>query len=395
MERLGKYYTQSLFSDLLVSNITFDNPKRILELGAGDGSLLKAASVRWLNANFIATDIDKTSVKKIEDSLPFVNIFHVNSLKRNLDQKLKINVGSIDVALCNPPYLKVKPDKSFAQLFKMAHLDNCQTLPILTSDIIFLAQNLSLLKKNGELGIILPDSIMTGHEFLKLRKDLLENHKVTKVIQLPEKIFSKTEALTHILFIEKGSSTNSSIDIYSSNKTGVCDKHLVINSQLLIERMDFKYHSYFSKRTVKTNIKTLAEISTKIQRGTIQNKSLRALNIPQVHTTSLLHGQRNLFFRKRLPQKYSLKYLTAGPGDILLARVGRGCVGKTSMIGNGNAIISDCIYKIQVPEKYRTLVFNSFTSPEGQNWLKAMSHGVCAKVLSKTDLLQFPLDLSE
>lgn len=389
MDLLGRYYTQTIFSNLLVSQISVDHPKRILELGAGEGSLLKAATDRWLNAQFIATDIDRKSVENISRSLPHVNIFHVNSLSAKLDQKLKINVGSIDVAICNPPYLKIKSQKSFLPLFSDASLNCFSSLQLLTSDIIFLAQNLALLKNQGELGIILPDSIITGLEFLPLRKALLENHRITKIIQLPEDIFPRTEALTHILFIKKGSSTSSSVNLYSSDKLGRCEKCIEVNSNLLVNRMDFKYHSYNARKSRKSGL-ALSHFTSEIVRGNIENKELRSLNVSQLHTTSLIHGS-SLKFSKSIPWAYRRKYRIAKAGDILLARVGRGCIGKVSIVEKGSAIFSDCVYRIRVPEENRMSIFAAFQSLEGQNWFNALSHGVCAKVLSKRDLLNFPL----
>lgn len=59
------------------------------------------------------------------------------------------------------------------------------------------------LRDGRELGIILPDSVMTNHYYNDLRKDLLFNHNIKCIIQLPDNIFNKTEARTHILIIQK------------------------------------------------------------------------------------------------------------------------------------------------------------------------------------------------
>jgi tRNA1(Val) A37 N6-methylase TrmN6 len=393
MDVLGRYYTANLFSSLLVSNITIERPNTILELGVGDGSLLKAAIDRWIGASFFATDIDSESVDNILTELPFVNIFHANSLSSKLSNKIKINVDSVDVAICNPPYLRLKSLKPYVNLFDSAKLPLCSKMNFVTSDVVFLAQNLTLLKRNGQLGIILPDSLISGKEFVNFRKTLLENHKVSKIIQLPEHIFPKTEALTHILFIEKGISTNSNVNIFEASPNGKCDNYLSVNSAKLVERMDFKYHSHILRSlscrvTISQPLKTF---NAEIRRGSIENKLLKGMRISQLHTTSLVHGCPDLTIEKKLGQRNLKHYVVAEPGDILLARVGRGCIGKVSMVKEGRAVLSDCIYRIRVPAEYRERVFNSFVSASGQDWFKAMSHGVCAKVISKFDLLEFPI----
>ncbi len=397
MDLLGRYYTNNLFSDLLVSNITVDTPSKILELGAGDGSLLKAAVNRWINASFFATDIDSKSIASLKTTLPFVNLLQDNSLNSALPRELKKIVGEIDVAICNPPYLRLKENKEYQKLFDKACLPLCKSLNFITSDIIFLAQNLTLLKKDGQLGIILPDSLITGKEFTNFRRTLLENHSVSKIIELPENIFPKTEALTHIIFIEKQASTKSHIEIFKAEIDGRCTDKISVNSSFLEERMDYKYHSHLKSynHLDTTKIKTLNDFSPEIKRGSIEQKKLQALDIPQIHTTTLKHGNPSLAFEKKLSKNYSEKYVVAKPGDILLARVGRGCIGKVSMVKKGEAILSDCVYRIRVKKGEERKIFRAICSEKGQEWLKAISHGVCAKVLSKPDLLNFPIFLSE
>jgi type I restriction enzyme M protein len=392
MDLLGRYYTSNLFSNLLVSNITVENPSVILELGAGGGALLDAAVKRWINASFFATDIDGESIANIKSKLPFVNLFHDNSLSLQISRKIRHLTGGADVAICNPPYLRLKDMKQYNELLVAAKLPLCKDLNFITSDIIFLAQNLTLLKTNGQLGIILPDSLITGREFIAFRQTLLENHSVSKIIQLPENIFPKTEALTHIVFIEKDTQTTDYIEILKAQRDGSCIDKVSVPSSLLVERMDFKYHAHIrSTATIAQKIATLGDFSPEIRRGSLEQKELRQLGISQVHTTTLKHANKEIVFKRRLGKKYSEKYVVAQPGDILLARVGRGCMGKVSMVKEGEAVLSDCLYRIRVAGGVEGKVFSALCSPQGQEWIKALSHGVCAKVLSKSDLLKFPI----
>lgn len=391
MDSLGRYYTQNTFSNLLVSNMKSQKPKKILELGAGRGALLTAASRKWSKAKLYATDIDIKSVKALVSSMPNANIFNISALDSNLPNKISLRKSSVDVAVCNPPYLKMKSNHDFSRTFNDANLTGSLMLPFLTSDIVFLAQNISLLKHLGELAIILPDSVITGHNFIKLRQDLLSNHSVQKIIQLPENIYPKTEALTHILYLEKGATTSNNIEIFSVDVNGKYNGCINVLSSSLEFRMDYKYHSYLSKQRKEKSNK-LSDYNPVIKRGNITNKELKKIKIPQLHTTSIKHGVKHLSIDKKIPKEDKTKYVFAEYGDILLARVGRGCMGKTSKVGRGKAVISDCLYRIRVEPKYRKAVFESLISSEGQEWLRSVSHGVCAKVLSKKDLLNFPIN---
>ncbi len=389
MDFLGRYYTESLFSSLLINQFSINSPKNIIDLGVGGGSLIKAALSRWENASYFAGDIDKKSVAKIKTELPTVNSFHLNTLKDDISNKLNLLKGSVDIGVCNPPYLKIKNNISHDLLFEGANLVECKHLKIITSDIIFLARNLEMLKEKGELGIIIPDSLVTGKNFFHLRNAILKEHNLKAIIELPEKIFSKTEALTHILLIEKGGTTAAKSSVFLASKEGEIIDKVEVDSDSLSERMDFKYHSWKNKAYSKAKVKFLKDFKCEIKRGRQTHKELKESSDNFIHTTEILNKKSNQALKNRLEKND--KFLLTQAGDILLARVGRGCTGKICMVSRGRVPISDCVYLIRVPEKYRTKIWNSFISLEGQKWLKANAHGVCAKVISKKDLLNFPI----
>lgn len=389
MDKLGRYYTADTFSNLLVNQFSIDEPRSIIDLGVGGGSLIKAALNRWEEASYYVVDVDKTSILKIQNELPFVNSFHLNTLKEEVSVKLSLEKGDIDIAICNPPYLKIQNKISYDFLFEEANLLDCKQLKILTSDVIFLAKNLQLLRKHGEVGIILPDSLITGKEFIPLRNAILKEHNLKAIIELPEKIFTKTEALTHILLIEKNGFTNKKSPLYLANKLGQIIDEIEVDKDSLFERMDFKYHSWKKKTKFSKEHKLLGDLKVEIKRGNFTHKDLKATNDYFIHTTGIINKKVNQSLKNTF--NVNNKCLFTQKGDILLARVGRGCTGKVCMISRGKVPISDCVYRIRVSKKYRMKVWNSLVSTEGQSWLQAVSHGVCAKVISKKDLFKFPL----
>ncbi len=389
MDLLGRYYTSEKFSKLLINQFSNEIPENIIDLGVGGGALLRAAIDRWINASYFAADVDKRSIIKIKSELPFVNSFHLDTLKDEVSEKIQLQKGNVDIAICNPPFLKIKNESSYESLFKEANLFQCQELKRLTSDIIFLAKNLQLLKNKGELGIILPDSLITGKEFIPLRNAILQQHNLRGIIELPESIFAKTEALTHILIIEKNGNTDKKSPLFLSDKTGKIIDQIEVDKNSLSERMDFKYHLWEKKCRSQKKHNFLHELKVEIKRGTLTHKVLKETRDNFIHTTNMIDKKMN----QSLSNSYSTneKFLMTRKGDILLARVGRGCIGKVCMITKGRVPISDCIYRIRVPEKYRIKVWNALISFEGQNWLRANAHGVCAKVISIKDLYNLPI----
>lgn len=387
MDALGRFYTKDFISNLLVNNLISSSPKKILDLGIGDASLTIAAYNRWQNALFFATEIENHKVIEIENNLTFVKVYNCDSLKPDLSKTLNIRFGSIDVAICNPPYTSIKDKDQYKKLFCDAECIELLQLKRLTSEIIFFAHNLTLLKNNGELGIIVSDSLVTGKEYSLFREILLKRYDLRSIIQLPDKIFSKTEARTHILFLSKAKSSSNTCSLYYSDLDGKLSNKIDIQKSSLVDRMDFQFHFYLKTKFVSSI--TLKDIDAVIKRGSFTNKELKNMNVPSFHSNNFNLHDSIITFNEKVNKKHSI--YSAKFGEILLCRVGKRCVGRLAFIEFGSVVISDCVYKISVNKKYQKVVWDSFTSQEGKDWLSAYAHGVCSQVISKSDLLNFPI----
>jgi type I restriction enzyme M protein len=391
MDELARYYTQDKISQLLINKLENHSPKRILELGIGDGALSLAAYKRWKKAQYFGIDIDEDSIASIKSKLPFINIKKINGLDDDLQIKLDIENSSIDIAICNPPYLKHREKVQDNKLFEVTLLNSCITNKYLTTDIIFLAQNLQFLKEGSELGIILPDSILTNQYYAELRKDLLFHHNVKCIIQLPDKVFNKTEARTHILIIQKFCQGTSKIELCNTDHNGIITDHIYVERDKLIKRMDYsfwKYINYVEKRKYII----LEEIMSSLTRGNKTKKELQDMNINFFHTTSFSKYDNHITTNSRQID-FKENLTLAENGDILIARVGKRCIGRVAIVTSGCIPVSDCIYRLRVPDNFRELVFESLISQQGKSWFDAFSHGVCARVISKSDLIKYKIYL--
>lgn len=387
IDSLGRYYTNYVISNLLISNLETSNPERILDLGVGDASLTIAAYARWDKAKYFATEIEPNKANAIEKKLDFIKVLNCDTLQPNASTELKVKFGSIDIAICNPPYVRVENKEKYNELFKSVGCKGFSKLSRITSEIVFFAHNLKLLKHDGELGIIVSDSLITGKEFKIFRETIFEKFNVRRIIQLPDKVFNKTEARTHIIFISKAKSQNKTCELLNSNINGQVSEKLIIAKNLLIDRMDYQFH----KANICDNSKeiTLKQIGGIIKRGKFSYKQLRESKLSFFHSVHFKENDVNICFDKLVARKH-FNY-TANKGDILMCRVGKRVVGKVAMVKTGSVIHSDCIYRIRVPKQYQQIVLKSFLSIQGQSWLKAYAHGVCAQVISKSDLENFPL----
>ena len=257
----------------------------------------------------------------------------------------------------------------------------------LTSDIIFLAQNLLLLKDGGELGIIVPDGLLTSKRFSIFREKLLTNYKLTGVIELPSNIFKRTEAKTHILIIKKSLCNSLSLPLYLANEDGTISSKILIKKDDLIFRMDYKYHQWKINSHHKGD-KSLFTRDVTIMRGSRSKKQLEGIGVKYLHTSDL----KSQYCEREFSVQKKLDYLRyAEEGDLLMSRVGKRCIGKLMYINKGNIAISDCIFRIRIPVAHRAQIISILNSKPGREWIDAHSHGVCAKVISKSDLLNFQI----
>jgi type I restriction enzyme M protein len=94
------------------------------------------------------------------------------------------------------------------------------------------------------------------------------------------------------------------------------------------------------------------------------------------------------------PSNGSLSTTIAEPGDMILARVGRNAAGKVIGISKGHVMFSDCLYRLRILPEYRERVLRCLASKTGERWLEMHAYGVAARHISKSDLLNFPLDYS-
>jgi type I restriction enzyme M protein len=391
IDMLGQFYTEERFSKLLVDSLTTRNPKQVLELGTGKGALIKCVLDRWESTKITGIDIDKYNVNHVKNEFPSVKILMVDGLSRHLSKKINIEINSVDLAICNPPYINLKKNEFISEIIRKSLLGNPKDYKRITADLVFLANNLIYLKNGGELGIILPDGLITSHEFKVFRQSLIRNHSLKAVVELPIKSFIKTEAKTFILILRKGnlSKKNYPVRISKSNDKGEIVENLIINSNKLLDRMDFKFHSW-SKLTNNLGL-SLTELKVEIKRGKQSKKTLKNSCLPFIHTSEIIASKNNKIAAKIELSDFDGVY--AEKGDLVMTRVGRSGLGKISRITEGKILISDCVYRIRGCEHVLNCIWEDFSSEIGQNWVKALSRGVCAKIISKTDLMAYRLSV--
>lgn len=389
---LGRYYTNSAVGSLLVKSMRLACPNTVVDLGAGDGVLVGEAAKVWKSSRFITVDIDTNARSAMLPQLDSHKFTHhiTDVLDFTLTERLGLQKVGADAALCNPPYLRPKWNKHFFEILEDAGLSHIfSRMSELPADLLFIAQNLRLLRDNGRLGLILPDSIISGEKFMSFRKTLVQKHRVERVIELPRRIFRKTDAKAHILVLAKNGKTSDLITIQRLNENGVLSKQLKFPADYAEKRLDYSYivqarhYDSFELRKIK-------DVAISVSRGSLSSADRNHVNFPVFHTTDFSTNNDSTPYKSRLSCK-AIKTDTgiiASPGDILVARVGRNLCQKVCMVRSGMVVISDCILLLKVVPEYREAVLAYLRSESGRIALEAASHGVGAKFLTKQSLLE-------
>lgn len=86
----------------------------------------------------------------------------------------------------------------------MKGLNNAFSLPDSTSsETLFIERCFQLLKPNGRLGIVLPESVFNAVDNMSVRLFMYRMFKIKAIVSLPRNVFIDTPTLTSLLFAQK------------------------------------------------------------------------------------------------------------------------------------------------------------------------------------------------
>lgn len=406
----GRYYTAEWVSQQLVCAIHAPSPKLIVELGTGTGSLAAAAAAKWSQAQFVTVDTDRAAKKHLDRLKSHkAHTHHTHDvLDDALADRIGLGLGSVDVGICNPPFVRPRWRASFGRILEDAGLSGAlQSVHDAGADLLFIAQNLRLLRRKGKLGLILPDGLVTAEKFKGVRTVLLREHSVEQVVQLPRGVFAGTEAQTYLVVLTKQGGETQSVALTEMGPDGVLSLPVRVPADLARRRLDFGFHSVAhlalpQKNRARRLHMSVRDVTTSILRGTVSSNQIEGLRWPVFHLSDFSAVRRDT----RIPAVPGMFQLTARdaaivsgtlrlaqPGHILVARIGRNLQDKVCMVRDGPCIISDCIFALDVGEPHREVVLAYLLSEQGRRALAASAHGVGARYLSRADLLDLPLPI--
>lgn len=403
----GRYYTSSQVSRTLVDAMTGVRPKLVLELGAGQGALATAAHMKWRSANYVTVDTDLAARAVLGGLAPKASHVHHahDALDDELADRIGVPLGSVDVGLCNPPYVRPRWRSSFGRILEDAGLSGAlQSVHDAGADLLFIAQNLRLLRQRGKLGLILPDGLITGQKYRGVREVLLRQHRVELVVQLPRRAFAKTEAQTYLLVLSKRGGESQQVLLSQMSDAGEISAPISIPADAAQLRLDYAFHVLSSTTARPGNAqrltKTVGAFVSDIVRGTTSSSEIDLCPVPVFHLGDFPVSGKSLTV-PRVPAEFiqaasrtlalQQTHKVARAGDILVARIGRNLHEKVCFLPRGTCVISDCIFAVRAAPEHREMLLAYLLSEDGKAALRASSHGVGAKYLSQSDVLNLVL----
>lgn len=377
---LNQFYTKNNIAECLIKNINIHNPKTILDLGFGTGKLLCAAQKKWPQSTLVGIDIDSNLVNKASEAS--IQSFHGDGTDKNLPYAIKEKFGEIDLILSNPPYFSCPLSQSIVQIIKNCGLESYLNLKRknIPAELVFFAQNINILKINGEMGIILPAGLISGQRWQSFRRFVFSSFKVSKIIQLPAKSFKNTEAKTFILILQKKVPCLHGQVITLSDETGCLD----IPVEKAIIRADYSF--YKNRESHENHHSKIHGNDFNLFRGSKSHFFFKKNGINHFHTSHFKNFNKDI----SLPDSPSFKFKNAISGDILITRIGSRSLGKSILLKKGSLPISDCIIVIRAKNKnIRDKIWRKLISSQGKNFFEHAAMGVGAKYITHLSLKNF------
>lgn len=401
IQELGQYFTLDPSSALLAQSITTKNPKKFMDLGCGDGALSSALLSRWPSARGICLDISHQKNFELKRTYSNIDYTLIDVLGPEFERFFSEDSSDIDVIVSNPPFIKRSVDSYIGDVFQAVGLHGVVDVsaPRYPAHYAFLAQSLRLVKEDGEIAIILPESFVSGDKYRKARLALMSQYRVTKVLELSPGSFIRTEARCYIIYIRKGGWTNS-ISLKAANtpesyEIGVGDG---------VNRLDHKYYHLQKSKSLPDFhgggnhvLQSLESIGFEVQRGRHTGKQAKLSGCNYCHTDSINaikdHCFPSISFKADRPTVTSRlsNPVTVMPGDVVISRVGSRVVGQMALVTSGEALLTDCVFRLRPTNEIARAHIPSLLSNGTALYLREVAKGTCARYLTFDDIRKFEI----
>jgi len=233
---LGQFFTPPEIVNLMVNMIKPQQQDLIVDPFAGSGHFLTSSIQYVKNNTKISTKLFneflfsrlhgmEISERMVRISMTDMrlngdghsNIRCVDSLL-DFQNYQDVHPESFDIVMTNPPFGSTINSENLAKYKHFCLAENRKSLPL---EILGIERSIELLRVNGKIAIVLPDSILVNSNLNYVRQWILENIQIYALVSLPVETFSPFGAniKTSILF---GRKINKVVDA-ESNEVFIAD----------------------------------------------------------------------------------------------------------------------------------------------------------------------------
>ncbi len=306
----------------------------------------------------------------------------------NEEFKAIMDNGGFDVIIGNPPYVTLLLGKNTHNtnnkdlfFYKQCYDNSLEYKGNLFA--LFIEQAIKLANTNSYIGFIIPNTILQGLSFSRIRKYILDNTEIKIIINLKYKVFEDAEIGGNTILILKKSKTNKDniINIMESNSPDIflnlsyIDNNQVINANQYRENSNYefltnvKYYTLFKKiKTGCIEFNKIAEFYNGIKSG--NNKEflcdhkknnlyypvIRGKDINRYNLT--FNNCFILFDKTKLWSNFDENKLSKCP-KIIIRQTGDSIIACLDEIGYYSMDTTHIIYNTKLNIKYLLAVLNS------------------------------------
>lgn len=413
----NQYFTPEFVIRKALGAISHVEVRTVVDPAAGDGKFIRVASDLWPTANLFGVDVDNEVTSRARQSVNSKGDFFTrDSLQRETWSKIRkiraiLEEGGFDLVVGNPPFsswFDRVSDPEVLSNYTLAHregvLRKSQSI-----EILFIEISIALARQGGFIVIVLPDGVLSNPQHEYVRRYVLGQTRVKKVISLPRNVFQSTSAKTSILILEKRHPQTEDYyaEISDLNSYGVANTSVKVCQTDLIRRMDYCYYqALVSNELNRLQSKSLPLVALRSfatccktgktlygKRRVFSDKGLRFL-----HATNVTDIGINYERDKRFVAPFSEMHFPdahAQVGDIVFVRVGVGCAGRVGIIDaqEDEGVATDYIHLLTVKDIDPHFLVVYLKTRFGKDTINLLKHGVGTVSINKADLLSLPIPL--
>lgn len=338
-----QFFTPSSIATRLVSFLRSGEEVCIADFAAGDGELLRAATKKWPDARYIATDIDPSCVAQLKRQHANWSVGRcdfLNEKSRTSSRLLRETTGAVSLVLLNPPFS--------CRGSRVESVSVGETTIRCSKSMAFVLNALQYLTPKGRLVAVLPASALSSQKDGAAWSYVRTAFSVRNIAGFGLKTFPNCAAHTVIVRLQKKDAGT------AKSPRGIAFRRVL-------------------------------EMESSLIRGAVPMHSaqngLAGPDFPLVHTTDL-EGKRltKTEYSVRQCHRYAL-----GP-SVLIGRVGRPTKSKVVLyLARRRLVLSDCVYAVRCQSSDDAKQLHAAIHA---NWdrFASLYSGTCAPYLTVSDL---------